>query len=197
MKPKQMEETKTSARKAAAKPGINRTESRSDTDKGIMSDSQMGRKTKRNVRKLISALLVGVGLLFILVPLVMTQINARRNDDIIDQFLKEAQRAMSDAQAVSAENILLPVSGGDLEPSDPPLPASDSNPDMESSDSSGDENNSDREEPPSDSENTSATAPSKKPLMSAEEIQKRMTGVLIIDKIDLKMVIMDGEITYR
>jgi len=124
-----MEEKKTSARKETAKPGINRTESKSDTDKDIMSDSHTGRKPKRNVRKLISALLVVSGLLFILVPLVMTQINARRNDDIIDQF--------------------------------------------------------------------PASAPSKKPLMSAEEIKKRMTGVLIIDKIDLKMVIMDGEITYR
>jgi len=185
-----MEEKKTSARKETAKPGINRTESKSDTDKDIMSDSHTGRKPKRNVRKLISALLVVSGLLFILVPLVMTQINARRNDDIIDQFLKEAQRVMSDAQAVSAEDILLPVSGGALESYDPS--ASDPNADVESSEAFGDENNSDREEPPSDSENTSATAPSKKPLMSAEEIQKRMTGVLIIDKIDLKMVIMDG-----
>ena len=102
---------------------------------------------------------------------------------------------MSDAQAVSAENILLPVSGGALESYDPS--ASDPNTDVESSEAFGDENNSDTEEPTSDPENTPASAPSKKPLMSAEEIKKRMTGVLIIDKIDLKMVIMDGEITYR
>lgn len=133
-----MEEKKTSARKETAKPGINRTESKSDTDKDIMSDSHTGRKPKRNVRKLISALLVVSGLLFILVPLVMTQINARRNDDIIDQFLKEAQRAMSDAQAVSAEDILLPVSGGALESYDPS--ASDPNTDVESSEAFGDEN---------------------------------------------------------
>lgn len=148
---------------------------KSDADKPAATDSRKGKKPARGARKWISALLIACGLLLILVPFIITQVNTRRSDDIIDQFLREAQQAMADSESIMDEDIVLPVSDEVPEPADTALPEPTAEPD-----------------PGTASGDTPAPAPTKKPLMSKEEIQRRMTGVLIIDKIDLRMIIMDG-----
>lgn len=159
-------ETRTSAREKTAKPIASRDETE--------NHSNETQKQKDHARKWISILLIIVGVLLIMVPLIMTYINSKRNEAIIDQFLKEAQQ-------VSAEDIVVPVLDETPEPEETQ---------MESPEPSGEE---ETEESAQDVESTpSATSAKKKPLMSAEEIQRRMTGVLIIKKINLKMIIMDG-----
>lgn len=148
---------------------------KSDADKPAATDSRKGKKPARGARKWISALLIACGLLLILVPFIITQVNTRRSDDIIDQFLREAQQAMANSESIMDEDIVLPVSDEVPEPADTALPEPTAEPD-----------------PGTASGDTPAPAPTKKPLMSKEEIQRRMTGVLIIDKIDLRMIIMDG-----
>lgn len=159
-------ETRTSAREKTAKPIASRDETE--------NHSNETQKQKDHARKWISILLIIVGVLLIMVPLIMTYINSKRNEAIIDQFLKEAQQ-------VSAEDIVVPVLDETPEPEETQ---------MESPEPSGEE---ETEESAQDVESTpSAASAKKKPLMSAEEIQRRMTGVLIIKKINLKMIIMDG-----
>lgn len=142
------------------------------------------RKPKAGARKIIAALLLAIGLIFILVPLVTTHINTRRNEDIIDQFLKEAEMAMSESSDISSDGKTLPEPDIQSEPSATKKPTEDvevEQPDV----STNAEDSSGGDDAPSQPS-------AKKPLMSKEEIQKRMTGVLIIEKINLKMIIMDG-----
>lgn len=75
------------------------------------------RKPKAGARKIIAALLLAIGLIFILVPLVTTHINTRRNEDIIDQFLKEAEMAMSESSDISSDGKTLPEPDIQSEPS--------------------------------------------------------------------------------
>lgn len=137
---------------------------------------------KSKIRKEAAALLAVIGLLLIIVPLVKTYINTRRNEQIIEQFLREAE-AISFSSDESYDEAV--VSASAEEP--PPSPATpESAPEIELTGETGNEESSSEEDA------SSSSAPTKKPLMSAEEIRRRMTGVLIIEKINLKMIIMDG-----
>lgn len=130
-------------------------------------------------RHLLSLILAIIGILLILVPYVLTRINSQRNDDIIDEFLLQAEQAVNDAAAIMDEPV---------EPLVPTL---------------SNQTTAPPEEPVDTNETVEATpspeAGAKKPVMSKEEIKQRMTGVLIIEKIDLRMIIMDGvdEATLR
>jgi len=158
----------------------------SESVSAAVKEEKEKRKRGSKVRNLVSAVLVVAGLLLIVVPIVLTRMNMSRNEDIIDQFLKEAEMAMLEYQDVSPdEEIVLPVIGEGQEPAETPPPETVSDP----SDTPVD----DSQESASGSGGAEAApAPTKKPLMSKEEIQRRMTGVLIIEKINLKMIIMDG-----
>jgi sortase A len=137
-------------------------------------------------RKLISNILIAVGILLIVVPLVITYMNKQRNDDLIDEFLKQSEMAVSETDDLVSEEVEsfyipeaaaasedVPEPGTAAEPGSTPDPAANT--------------------PSAASTEPSATPKSnKKPLMSKDEIKKRMTGVLIIDKINLRMLIMDG-----
>lgn len=139
------------------------------------------KRGQHGLRRLISNLLIVAGVLLILVPLIITYTNARRSEDVIDKFLADAQMAVTDSQEIAGEEIAsLAPAGSAAQAPDSSVPSA---------------------EPtalPVLNQPTSATpepqppGPTKKPTMSAEEIQKRMTGVLIIKKIDVRMVIMDG-----
>lgn len=145
--------------------------------------------TTKKRKKLISNILIIVGILLIMVPSVLTYMNSKRNNDIIDEFLKQSEEAVSETDSMIAEDV-----------------ESFYIPDEIISDvgNTTDVDRSFEDDVDSDStsysieptENTTALAnpptPTKKPTMSKEEIKKRMVGVLIIEKIDLRMVIMDG-----
>jgi len=135
------------------------------------------------VRSIVSILLVVAGLLLIAVPMVITKLNASRNDDIIAQFLLEAEQAAAQSEALAGENV------EDFYDNDVDLSAELSQSSLTPASQETETPDPDNSPEPTD---TAPASPTKKPLMSKEEIQKRMTGVLIIDKIDLKMVIMDG-----
>lgn len=131
---------------------------KTNSNKEANRDGGNGPNAVRNLRKWLSAFLGIAGLLLIVVPLAITQINARRNEDIIEQFLREAQRA-------SEEEIVVPVLDESPEPDDTELSAPSSSP----SPSPSDERNGTEDEA---IEENPAPTPAKKPLMSAEEIKK-------------------------
>ena len=145
-------------------------------------------------RRSLSNILIVIGVLFIAIPSLLTYLNNRRNEDIIDQFLEESENAISETDSMISENVESFYIPGDWSGQD-----SASEPGSDSASGSGAEAAT---QPGADiggpaSEPNPATSqpsslPAKKPIMSKEEIKKRMTGVLIIDKIDLRMVIMDG-----
>lgn len=149
------------------------------------NEAGIGVKTNKpsRVRSVLSFLLVVAGLLLIAVPMIITKLNASRNDDIIAQFLMEAEQAAAQSEALAGENV------EDFYDNNVDLSAELS---QSTSDSSSQENQTPEPDSSAEPTDTAPAAPTKKPLMSKEEIQKRMTGVLTIDKIDLKMVIMDG-----
>lgn len=166
---------------------------KSDTELELNGSEQQKKiRNKHGIKRLISNMLIAAGVLLILVPLIITYVNSRRDEDIIDKFLAEAQMAVSDSQAIAGEEIeslapgtsTAPVSTSSAASTDPNAtndvgnPANQSNPVLN--------------EPSSATPEPQPPGPTKKPAMSAEEIQKRMTGVLIIKKIDVRMVIMDG-----
>lgn len=149
-----------------------------------INDNNDGQKKKKiSRRKLISNVMIIAGLLLIIVPLVLTYINTKRNDDIIEEFLKEADQAVSDTSSLESEDV-------DSFYQEPVDLSQELNP--EATSASPTPTASAAATPDGSSTPTPAPQPTKKPLMSKEEIGKRMTGVLIIDKIDLKMIIMDG-----
>lgn len=125
----------------------------------------------KSIRTILSYILLTTGLLFILVPAIKTYSNTKQNDYIIEQFLQNSEQALIDIELMEDE---------DLEPINVPtlLPAPNTNsnikPQIETT------------------ESIISPTPEKKSKMSKEEIQKRMIGVLIISKINVKMVIMDG-----
>lgn len=137
-------------------------------------------KPSINRRHILSLLLAITGVLLIAVPFVLTRINSKRNDDIIDEFLKQAEQTAFDAAAIVDEPV---------EPLITALPTPTQTPEAQALD----ENQMEDQSTPAPEAQTKAQA------MSKEEIKKRMTGVLIIDKIDLRMIIMDGvdEATLR
>jgi len=176
MKPKKTGPTET--QQETATQATLKTDSNNETDKDGGNGPKAVRKPERNLRKWMAAFLGIAGLLLIIVPLAITHINARRNEDIIEQFLREARGA-------SEKEIVVPVLDCSPEPDDTGL---------------SDPSASPVPSPPNEGDNTEdgtatespAPTPAKKPLMSAEEIKKRMTAVLVIDKINLKMIVMDG-----
>lgn len=136
------------------------------------------KKRKINIRAIMSVVLMTAGALLILVPLIMTQINLRRNNDVIEEFLTQAEQvadsAIETAETVELEDYDIPTLGQPEDPvSDTPEPSETTEP----------------AETPTETAEPQAT---KKPKMSKEEMQKRTIGVLIIPKIDVKMLIMDG-----
>ncbi len=133
-------------------------------------------------RRLLSMILVVTGILLILVPFVLTRINSQRNDDIIDEFLQQADQAASDADIIAGERV---------EPLNSSVPTELQSPEEQTVSTSAIDSTE-----PSDEQ---GSTPPNNPTMSKDEIKSRMTGVLMIDKIDLRMVMMDGvdEATLR
>ncbi|NLU32342.1 MAG: class D sortase [Clostridiaceae bacterium] len=192
MKPEEMKETgemTPEEQKETAETKINSEDNGSDAEEDIKSETQTVKKRKPKARQLVSVMLIIVGLLLIVVPIVLTQLNTSRNEDIIDQFLRDAEMAMADYEDISPEEeIVLPVLSEDPQPAETP-----------STEPGGDQEAVPSETPGGDSQadtsgggDAASPASTKKPLMSKEEIQRRMTGVLIIEKINLRMIIMDG-----
>ncbi len=149
-----------------------------------------GKDPYQKRKNLLSTILIVGGLLLIVVPPVLKAINTGRNEDLIDEYLKQSEHAISDTDLMHDEDVeafYIPevmIPEGDITP--------------ESTNATGAGLSGEEATPASvdsaQAGNTSSSppGPTKKPLMSKEEIKKRMTGVLIIDKIDLRMVIMDG-----
>lgn len=128
--------------------------------------------------KILSIVMLLAGILFILVPVIKTYLNTKRNNDVIDEFLKQSEDAVSDAQALEddeVEDFYIPP---DLSVNTETEPNTTTSPETSVPDTS--------------IINEPAPAPTKKQGMSKEEMQKRTTGVLLIPKIDVKMLIMDG-----
>lgn len=127
-------------------------------------------------RKVLSAILLTAGLLLILVPLIKTYFNTKRNNEIIEEFLRQAESVASEMESMETEE----VEQFDIPSQPPETPAATP------------EASAEPTETPAPSETPSSPQPTKKPKMSKEEMQKRTTGVLIIPKINVKMLIMDG-----
>ncbi|HHW22154.1 MAG TPA: sortase [Clostridiaceae bacterium] len=147
------------------------------------------KKKKINIRTILSVFLLTAGLLLVLVPLIMTYYNTKRNNDIIEEFLRESELVVSELESMEIEDVdpidIIPVeTQTENIPHDPPAVESpDNNPTPEAT------------EQPAPTETPSEDPfrlPTKKPKMTKEEMKKRTTGILIIPKIDVKMLIMDG-----
>ena len=131
------------------------------------------KKIKISLRVILSVLFITVGALLIAIPIIKDRINQKRSNDVIEEFLRQAElaavTAVESADTVEVEDFDIPF----LDPEEPitetPEPTE-----------------------PSEPAETPTPQPTKKPRMSTEEIQRRTTGVLIIPKIDVKMLIMDG-----
>ncbi|MGI6084911.1 MAG: class D sortase [Acetivibrionales bacterium] len=137
----------------------------------------MEKKEKRRIGtvRIFAIILLSAGILFIMVPAVNTYLNIKRNNDIIDEFLRQSETAATNIEFLDeeVEDFYIPpeLSGNtQTNPNNSPLPEEASEP----------------QEP----EDSPATV--KKSRMSKEEMQRRTTGVLLIPKIDVKMLIMDG-----
>lgn len=108
----------------------------------------------------------------ILVPAVMTYFNTKRNNEIIDEFLKQSEDVLSAIDDEEVEDFYIPP---ELSGNAEPVPTMTPTPETTQED-----------------ENEESQVPVKKPRMSKEEMLKRTTGILIIPKIDVQMLIMDG-----
>ena len=132
------------------------------------------------IKKLYSNIFILLGLLIIIMPLIITYRNNNRNNEIRDDFLQQSNEALEEAYSLADEDpetFYIPDLTEDTE----------TDPVTEDSIQAPEETEN------SNSESTGQSAnSSKKPVMSKEEIQRRMTGVLIIEKIKLRMIIMDG-----
>jgi sortase A len=164
----------------------NSSENRSGTNEHVPKN-----KAAKKARNIISTLMIIAGVLLIAVPSVLTYLNNRRNDDIIDEFLAQADLAMNDAESLyeeDVENFYIPDQLSNSEHNAPE--------ETDLLDETGNEQVDDSQDSHQHTEDqnseSSTPAPKKKPLMSKSEIQKRMTGVLIIDKIGVRMIVMDG-----
>ena len=138
----------------------------------------MEKNEKRRIYtvKIFSILLLLTGILLILVPVIKTYLNTKRNNDVIDEFLKQSENAALEIEPLQDEEVeafYIP-------------------PELSDDNTQTDLNNSPSPEPPVSDEPAQSPEPSKKPGMTKEEMKKRTSGVLIIPKIDVKMLIMDG-----
>jgi len=117
-------------------------------------------------------MLIVAGTLLILVPAVKTYINTKRNNDVIDEFLKQSEDALSSIEDEDVEAFYIPPElSGNTEASPTIAPTPETTQEDEAEDS---------------------PVPVEKKRMSKEEMLRRTTGILIIPKIDVKMLIMDG-----
>lgn len=107
----------------------------------------------------------------ILVPAVKTYINTKRNNAVIDEFLKQSEDALSSIEDEDVGAFYIPPElNGNTGPAQTITPSPETTQD----------------------ESLESMVPVSKPRMSKEEMLKRTTGILIIPKIDVKMLIMDG-----
>ncbi|MCX7771661.1 MAG: sortase, partial [Clostridia bacterium] len=167
-------------------------------------------------RRLISNLLIVAGLLLIAVPLVMTYINTKRNEAIIDEFMRQSEQAIQEAGMLADENVedfyVQPGASQNISSEGVTEAAALTGEAITSGTDSGDTSSDNTSKGttvtngavseaaptpvPKGSQASSKTPSKPKPpstsIMSKEEITKRMTGVLIIKKINLRMIIMDG-----
>ncbi len=196
IKPNQPEEDKTPVG-LSIQPEINHSIS-PETDE-ILEKVDRDFKTKRsgNAKKTtVSNLLIIGGILLIIIPLLVTAWNAKKNKDAMDEFLLNSTSVVDDVQA-SAENpddfyqnavdfnAEANVAEGDGSLASP-------SPSTETENSNGTETTAEPSVSPSAEASASPAGPTMKPLMSAAEIQKRMIGVLYIDKIKVRIPVMDG-----
>ncbi len=162
------------------------------------SEFQKGRGTGGRSRNLISNIMIAAGILLIVIPLVLTFVNMRRNAEAMDAFLADtegvvdsAQASVEDVDAFYQNNVDFGEIGTVSGVADPSLTAGvpqDGGAATEAAlgltSSAVVAATTEASAPPA--------APTSKPLMSKEEIQKRMIGVLYIDKIEVRMPVMDG-----
>lgn len=149
----------------------------------VDKEMMLSRKANRG-RRFISNLMILAGIALIVVPIALTWINARRNNDAVDAFLAEAEVAVGNTSDLVNEDVdsyyVEEVNfGEELGVSPSPAPVESTIPEASPM-------------PEASPTATDAPAPTKTPLMSKEEIQKRMIGVLIIDKIEVKLPVLTG-----
>lgn len=160
-----------------------------------VNDVKSNQSPRNKKRSIISSFLIVIGIVLILVPLIITRLNGQRNDDVIEEFLKQAENAASQAQEISEEEVIGVETEINQSTNTHTNTDTDTSTDSVSNQQEGTTIDLAEGEnvgvESSNSGNNSAVT-NKKPLMSKEEIKKRMTGVIIIDKIDVKMVTMDG-----
>lgn len=144
---------------------------------GTDEKRQINSKRGGKVKQLISIILIIAGVLFIAVPLILTYLNTKRNDEIIEDFLRQSEQ---DTSQTEIEAFYIPEDMAQQE--------------AVASEESLSQNESTQTPTITPSETSSPSPPqgTKKPAMSKEEIKKRMKGVLVIPKIDVKLIIMDG-----
>lgn len=189
-----MDKTDMSGRTGSS--GIPRQSISPETDEilqRIDSEQRIGRTRKS--RNVLSNLMIIAGVALIVLPLVLTFVNMKRNADAMNAFLDDTEWVVDDAHAsvedvdsfyqqdvdfqdiAQADGALDPAIEASLPPSVEMAPL-----DLEPQTPS-----------PADVPSTEAAPESaKKPLMSKEEIQKRMIGVLYIDKIEVRIPVMTG-----
>ncbi len=141
---------------------------------------EKNRKHRISTKKIISILLILAGILLIMIPAIITYFNTKRNNDIIDEFLRQSEDAALGIHPLEDEEVEAFYIPPELSNNPEPTPNTTVLPGTPISD-----------EPIAD-EPVDSPAPTKKPGMSKEEMQRRTTGVLLIPKIDVKMLIMDG-----
>ena len=161
-------------------------------------DNQFRKNRNAGHRNIVSNLMIVAGVLLIVVPLVITFVNMRRNADAMDAFLADTEGVVNDAQA-SVENVDAFYQndvdfgsiGGETGVADPSLTAGVPQGGGSTSVAAVDLTSSAVDVATTDA-SASPAAPTRNPLMSKEEIQRRMIGVLYVDKIGVRMPVMDG-----
>jgi len=162
-------------------------------------DTATIRKKTMRGRAFASNLLIFGGILLIVVPLIMTAISMKRNSDAMNDFIQDTSGIVDDAQA-SVENVdefysesvdfeAVSVQEGAVDPS---VTAGDPSTGVAAGITDSAISGSAVDAAPVETASAAAAEPTKKPLMTKEEIQKRMIGVLYIDKIDVRMPVMTG-----
>ena len=147
--------------------------------------------TKKS-RNMLSNVLIVVGIGLIVLPLVLTVVNMRRNAVAMNSFLDETEMIVDNAHA-SVEDVdsfyqedvdfqAIAQVDGSVDPSMQAIIPDNENPSPLASET----------QPSPDITPSADTVSTKKPLLSKEEIQKRMIGVLYIDKIDVRIPVMTG-----
>ena len=158
-------------------------------------DSQHHSVLTKKSRNVVSNLLIVAGVALIVLPLVLTFINMRRNAQAMNAFLDEtewvvdhAQESVEDVDSFYLDEVdfdAVAQADASLDPSLDVIPPS-------AVDVAPLEMDPQTPDPALIPTPDGDPEPTKKPLMSKEEIQKRMIGVLFIDKIEVRIPIMTG-----